>query len=477
MRSRLFSSDDRKRFSEQKANRELFERATQLLIRFGRYDEALKNIEASQSVEMFNSLNLEGVKTQDKEYAGLLDRLRELSRKMTLLDRDISGAEADEIQRREYLSRLLAGTRQEFFSVINEIKSRNPDFEQLISVRPLDLVAVQKAIPQDTILLEYYPSREKLYIFSISADTFSIKSVDVAQERLYSLVTDFRSSILGKNNSGSSKELAIKGSVLYSLLLAPVENELQGHAHIQIIPGGLLWYLPFEALRNGDRGYFLNEKTVGYLSSSDILGLIKGKENGTQNSGTLIAFGDPEGVSLPASREEVESLGKIWPESRIFSGRNATKEQFLKEAGQASYIHIASHSSLDRSNINSTCITFAGTDSRLTLGEIYGLALAKSPLVVLSSCDSALGEDNPGRELASLSSAFQTAGASSVIASLWKVEDTSTRVMFGEFYEALKKGESRADALRSAKMALLRRPATSHPFYWAGFILYGDWRR
>ncbi len=82
--------------------------------------------------------------------------------------------------------------------------------------------------------------------------------------------------------------------------------------------------------------------------------------------------------------------------------------------------------------------------------------------------------EEPGREIASLAGAFATSGASSLIASLWKVDDASTAILFENFYRSLKAGKRRGEALREAKLSLVKNSATSHPFYWAPFILIGE---
>jgi CHAT domain-containing protein len=471
MRSRLYSQGAEERFVGESANVALFERTIKLLIASGRYDSALEYLGMSHSLELMNSLDLESVKTFDPGFKTLLDRYRELKTRLELLGKDLaSSAGGQDAKRREYISNVLARTRSEFFSVINEIRSKDPDFEQLISVRGPDLAAVQKVLPVDTLLLEYYPSKDDLLIFVIDKTSFSIRSVTVSRERLFDLVREFRKAI-----TEQAPDLNDPARALYGLLIAPVSTEIDKHKDVLIIPGGLLWYLPFEALLDEDGTALVERRPVSCLTSAHIPALIRQRES-RPREGSFVAFGDPDGAALPSARSEVESLRGLFPGGKFFLGKEATKERFLAEAPVASRLHIASHSSLNRVDINDSYILFSGPEGKLRLGDIYGLSLDNLSLVVLSSCESALGEDRPGCEIASLASAFTTAGAPSVIASLWKVEDASTGELFKEFYEALSEGESRSGALRRAKIHLLSRKATSHPFYWAGFSLYGDWK-
>ena len=97
-------------------------------------------------------------------------------------------------------------------------------------------------------------------------------------------------------------------------------------------------------------------------------------------------------------------------------------------------------------------------------------------LVTLSACDTGLGKVLGGEGLLGLTQAFRYAGARTVLASLWSVSDASTSELMRRFYGSLKQGQTKADALRSAQLDLLRDPELSHPFRWAAFVLVGDWR-
>lgn len=451
----------------------LFEKVVNLLIKAGKNQEALKYLEMSKSVEILDSINLRSIKAKDEDTGKLLGKVQTLRRKMSLIQKEMNTSEDSD--RKESLGRILASTRQDFFVTINEIRSKNPDFEQLLTVRGTDLAALQQVVPPDTILIEYYPSKDALYIFLVSHDSFQIQKVDIERERLYELIRKYREKLAFPDKTSSVINLRKDGAVLYSVLLEPVEASLKDKKQLVLVPGGLLWYLPLEMLGPADGKMLIQQKTVSYLSSSDILKLVQMKKK-MADTNSIMAFGSPEGVDLPQTKEELKQISAIFPSSQVFTGSNATKENFFKNAAKDSIVHIATHSSLNRDDVNKSYIQFAGSDGKLFLGEIYGLPLQPSSLVTLSSCESALGVDNPGREFASLASGFTTAGASSVVASMWKVDDSATAELFVEFYRNLKQGKSRSDALREAKLKLISNKKTSHPFFWGGFVLMGDWR-
>lgn len=448
----------------------LFDRAIKILIKSGRNDEALKYLELSHSLSLLDSIKLDELKLKDRELQALLSRFTMLRQKMSLIAGELS--RSCEEKRKASLNEILATTRQDFFTTINSIKSKNPDFDQLLSVRSSDLAAMQRMLPKGVLLLEYYPSSDVLYIFGITSDSFLIRKSGISRERLYEAIKAYRFKITDPDGGNFSEEK----KYLYSKLLEPLNEEIAKSDRMIIVPGGLLWYLPFEALGPTDESYIIETKPLSYLSSANVLNLIANKAAGGHEGKKMLSFGAPPEAGLPAALLELKSIASLYPGSVSYTGTTATKENFFSNAGDKSIIHIASHSSLNAEDINSSFIELAGHDGKLFLGEIYGLLLDPSCLVTLSSCQSAVGEANPGREFASLASAFTTAGASTVIASQWRVEDDATAKLFTEFYESLNRKESRSEALREAKLNLLNNRKTSHPFYWAPFVMFGDWR-
>lgn len=454
--------------------KQIFDRVVNLLIKTGRHDEALKYIEMSKSADFVNSFDVTKMQIKDEKVKEMLERAQQLKRKMAAVQEELNAEENR--KKKESLTQILADTKQDFFTAMNEIKTNNPDFDQLLSVRGTDLAALQKVLPENVLLIEYYPSNDILYIFVVTKESLQIKNVIVTRQRLYDLIRDFRSSFTDPNDIEYGRKLQKNRDLLYSLLLEPIEKNIDEKKEIVIIPGGLLWYLPMEILGGDGKPSLIEKKQVSYISSADILKLVSSKARISHKDAHLVAFGAPSGLNLKGTSKEVEEIGKIFSNSKIFTGDNASKKQLNREAPVSGILHIASHGSLDRNDVNKSFIQFAKDDPKLYLGEIYGIPLKDSALVTLSSCQSGLGEDNPGREFASLASAFTTAGASSVISSMWEVDDEATSQLFTEFYKNLKEGKSRAESLQLAKLKLMKNPKTSHPYFWGGFILMGDWR-
>jgi CHAT domain-containing protein len=214
--------------------------------------------------------------------------------------------------------------------------------------------------------------------------------------------------------------------------------------------------------------------------------------------------------ALPGALDEAEALGRILEDARVLTGAKAT-ETALKAAIGPRILHIATHgfflgnrthvplanrgviaiesgSVASGSNANENPLLRAGLalaganilsdkgdDGILTALEASGLNLLGTKLVVLSACETGVGQIQNGEGVHGLRRAFALAGAESHVMSLWKVADDATRDLMLEYYRRLLAGEGRAEALRRVQLQMLRNETQNHPFYWAAFILSGAW--
>jgi CHAT domain-containing protein len=188
----------------------------------------------------------------------------------------------------------------------------------------------------------------------------------------------------------------------------------------------------------------------------------------------LLALANPDG-SLPAASREVRELARIRSGATSLEGPQATKERFVGLVSQFADVHLATHGVLDSERPERSYLLMAGADEasqRLSVAEIASLSLARNGLAVLSACETALGEQVPGAALITIAAAFSQAGAQSIVASLWKVDDAATRDFMVSFHRGLASA-GRMAALQHAQLAVLGNPKTAHPYYWAAFILIG----
>jgi CHAT domain-containing protein len=186
---------------------------------------------------------------------------------------------------------------------------------------------------------------------------------------------------------------------------------------------------------------------------------------------------------LPYTRAEVNGIAALFPpaERRVFLGAAASEQNVKAEPlGRYRYVHFAAHALVDeehpaRSGIVLSSAAGSKEDGALQMGEVMRLKL-NADLVALSACRTGLGRLLTGEGIIGLTRAFLYAGAESVTVSLWNVNDIATSTLMKAFYKNLKQGLAKDDALRRAKLELIRGPqaAWRHPYYWAAFVLVGD---
>jgi CHAT domain-containing protein len=188
---------------------------------------------------------------------------------------------------------------------------------------------------------------------------------------------------------------------------------------------------------------------------------------------------------LPRSRQEVETIAGLYaPRSVAFLGEQATEKHAISIGRDVPLIHYACHAYVNERFPLDSALVFTipekpkeGQDNGLLQAwEIFEKMRIDADLVTLSACETGLGKEMGGEGLIGLTRAFQYAGARSVLASLWKVEDASTAELMKRFYGYLKAGKTKDEALRLAQIDLIHRPNSSQPRDWAAFDLMGDWK-
>jgi CHAT domain-containing protein len=267
----------------------------------------------------------------------------------------------------------------------------------------------------------------------------------------------------------------------YHYLIAPVAKEISGKSKLAIIPTGALNYIPFQmlgkTLANGQFSLMMNQFAIFYANSTDMLFRDESEIDKKYN---ILAFGNPD-LSLPSTEKEVNDIKAMYPNASIFVRTEATEDKAKFASENYNVMHFATHGNLDYEDFSKSYITMAGNaskseDGKLTLEELWGMeVMTHLNIVVLSACQTAVTKGSNESSAVSPASGFLQNGVKSVVASLWKVDDEATSFLMSGFYKNIKTMNP-VDALRSAQVALSKTPKFSHPYYWAGFILLGDWR-
>jgi CHAT domain-containing protein len=308
------------------------------------------------------------------------------------------------------------------------------------------------------------------------------------------------------------------GRSLDELLMRPVRKLIGETRHILLSPDGLINLLPFSALVDEDGRYLIENYVLSYLTSGrdllrlDIRGL-KSKQgpivfanpayevldspsmpsnsaNTTTNALLSSSTAQMQWEALEGTEEEANSLKDILRSARIITGTNAS-EAALKRITAPRILHIATHgfflpgrfpgdwpllrSGLVLAGANQRH-SGTGEDGLLTALEAAQLDLWGTQLVVLSACQTGLGDIQIGEGVYGLRRALGLAGAESQLMSLWRVDDEATRELMVQYYRRLRDGVGRTEALREVQLGMLRSKSRSHPFFWSGFIPIGDWR-
>jgi CHAT domain-containing protein len=333
------------------------------------------------------------------------------------------------------------------------------------------IATVRAAIPEDTLLVEYFQVRDRFLACVLGRQTLEI--IPVTLESRVSGLLRLLQFQLSKFRLGPQYLATVQDSLaratqahlkaLYDELIAPAASLFNAN-HLIFVPHGLLHYIPFHALFDGTQ-YLIDRYTVSYSPSASIFALCQTR---TANSaGASLVFGIPD-PQAPAILDEVQALTGVLHQAELFVGEKASAE-VLREKGPASRtIHIATHGRFRQDNPMFSAIRMG--DSYLSLFDLYQLRLPVE-LITLSGCSTGLNVVAAGDELIGLARGLLHAGAQSLILSLWDVHDQSTAEFMRIFYRSVGNGDSKAAALRTAMLEL--RKSYPHCYQWAPFILLG----
>ncbi len=263
-------------------------------------------------------------------------------------------------------------------------------------------------------------------------------------------------------------------SELYRLVFAPLEESITGDRLI-VVPHGALHYVPFHALRR-DGQYLVDRFAISYAPSAAVLKLCRARRSdldsqrasGIRKPGRMVAFGVAE-VGTPNIEDEIAALGTIFSDAIKMTGNKATRDNLMRLAPEARFLHLASHGYFRRDNPMFSFLKLS--DSNLNFYSLLDLKI-NAEMVTLSACHTGVNMVFPGDELHGLMRGFLYAGAPSMVTSLWAVSDRSTSEFMTEMYSRLRGGATKRDALRQAQIAI--KDAYGHPYYWAPFVLMGD---
>ena len=500
---------ERQRFFESKISP--YHAMVELLIAQNIPGEALRYAERARARVLLDVLS-SGRVSITKALTGLeIEQERKLKSRLVALNtqiyREQQRGQADQ-SRLSQLDSLLQAARLDFEDFETRLYNSHPELKPQRGEAPVINAEELAALLPDSrsALLEYVVTDDHTYLFAIT------KAADKAgvEVRVYALPikrADLTKQIESFRGQLARRDLGFRAPArqLYQSLLKPAEAQLQGKTNLIIVPDDKLWELPFQGLIAGGDRYVIETSAVSYAPSLTVLREMKAQRNKhgvNEASLTLLALGNPaigqetlehEPLALrdaklgplPTAEQEVKALGQLYgaAHSKIYIGHEACEDRVKTEAGQAGVLHFATHGILnDTEPMYSHLVLAQGDkneDGLLEAWELMRLDL-KARLAVLSACETARGRFGAGEGVIGLTWAMFVAGVPTTLVSQWKVESASTRDLMINFHRQLKAPSAAAgatvmaEAWRQAALKLMKNPATSHPFYWAGFVLVGD---
>jgi CHAT domain-containing protein len=488
-----------------KVNHDLFEATGQQTYLHRAFDIAEKSN---------NTLLVEALNTVDATaFAGIPDSLLQLENRLKIdlavqeklrFEEQQKGDNADK-DRVNFFTNQIFELKHQHHALLQMFTDSFPRFYELkyagqsVSVKDIQT----ELLTGNQVMVEYFVGDKYLYIFVITQDDFQVIPM-VKDFPLEAWVEEMRTGIYyyypARPDAAFLKlKYANIANELHELLIAPIEKYVKDK-NLLIVPGGVLGYLPFEALLTApvkesnmdffDYPYLLKNHSISYnysathwqkllrterlLASENFAGFAPN----FMGTDTLLSRSEGFG-KLQFNRREIEQILKIM-QGKPFLNKEATVANFMKYANKYRILHLATHGvANDQTGDYSYLAFYQDSDSLTTdiiyVKDLYNLQLA-AEMVVLSACETAIGEFQRGEGIVSLARGFFYAGSQSIVTTLWKLDDKSSLELMPAFYQNIEKGMTKDVALQQAKLSFLEnnQDFRGHPLYWASFVPVGN---
>lgn len=350
-----------------------------------------------------------------------------------------------------------------------KLSSGNDAFSDAAKVTS-KISTLSEKLSTNDVVISYHMLSEYTYGWAIRKSGTTMARVGSDRQTIAQLVEDFRDAVVMRRKGAKQY-----GAELYDILIKPFKVT-EGET-ITFVPHDAIHYLPFQALWVGDK-YLIQRNSVSYAPSGTSLVMLFGRQD--NKKGIFLGLGNPDlgdpAMALPGAQRELESLRVMFPNAEAYFQKDATRDKLLQRVGDSRILHIAAHGTVDRVDPLLSKIHLAGNSAIagvLEARDVYSMRLKNTALVTLSACETGLGKVSRGDEIWGFARSFLSAGAQSLIVSLWPVSDESTETLMKRFYLELNNGSDARDSLRSATLEVMNDRRFSDPYFWAPFILMG----
>ena len=435
--------------------------------------------------------------------------------------------------RYESIKAELAQAERNLGNLLDRFYAQNPQNASRRATRGVAASDIAAVLPADAVLVDYIrlktgapnhvqnpesPETDTFIVFTMRGNrqgkvNLSVQRISGSPDAIAK-----KAEALHRTCTKPTGDWTPEAKELYSLLVPELHS---GTKQLIVCPDGGLWDTPFAVLLDKNNDPLLKHQQVGYAYSANMWLQTFRQRDEQQKQGdrniAIVALADPEfaadkqqygnvgglagqrGFStpdrdailsngkrvsrLPGTRAEAEAIAKSFPDTVTLTGLNATETNLRKSLVGARYLHIATHGFFNDAAPLLSSLVLAepaqvtlADDGLLTAREIIDLNLSRTEMTVLSACSTGRGEDKNGEGMVGLTWSLFAAGCPAQVVSQWAVNDTATATLMTQFYTELKAGKSKGDSLREAALTLAHNPRTSHPYYWASFVLFGDAR-
>ncbi len=462
--------------------------------------QAYELLERSKSILLYKAALKNTAQTYAAVSGEMLDKETELKLDIAELAARVDEARQQGMSKEDTafinLSAELAAEQEKLDIFLRELETEYPSYYRLkYNFQVIGVEHIQSKLQSDEAHIAYFMPEELHLAFVITKNDFRVVELSADYpitewcQRLCHAIYD---------TPGDDDAYATYGYGLYQKLLQPL-GELP--LKCTIVPDGALYYLPFGVLLAAPpedqkayhkHEYLLKKHQFAYSFSATLTETMASQP--LNNKGLLVVapafpadneseFGNYRRDNLAPlmyNRKEGEAITAIMGGS-LMDGNQASVNAFRERAAQYSLFHFATHAKAEDYNSDYSYLAFAGAQSdsdsgKIYLRDLYALQLP-AEMVVLSACETGLGEFRQGEGVLSLARGFAYAGARSIITSLWAANDASTARLMERYYQHLKEGLPKDAALRRAKLDYLEAATEAedaHPFKWGGFIAIGD---
>lgn len=464
-------------------------------------ERAFSLAERSRSLQLLESLH----KEQAERFTGVPDSLlenerywgEELNRREKNRLAWLAAANLDEARKAETS---ISEAREALRTLVREIEQKYPEYYRLkYTIQTADVSTVRATLLTGRqALVEYFVADSAIFVFIVTQDNFQGIRLNY-DFPLENWVSDLRNSMQaypgasGRVAATLSATYADRAFRIFQAVFEPVKKTVQLPENLILVPDGPLSYLPFEALLREmpaevqqfkRHAYLLRDYRMSYGYSATQLTDLQTKEV-PEAAKTLLALApdfkeNPYGLKpLQYNRKEAKQVCRML-NGDLLDGKEATVQHFTEKAGDYQILLLSTHGQASSAAGDLSYLAFAPSQDTLNGAFLYvrDLYLQRFPaeLVVLSACETSVGEYRLGEGVISLAKGFFHAGAHSIVATLWSVDDAKNAKLIRLFFECLRKGLRKDEALRDAKLRFLDEVAhdEAHPVFWAAPVANGD---